>query len=322
MPNHICPACDVEFYHKKTQQKFCSRKCWLKTTGLDDFHICKQYYPYVAKPIKGNVKMSEKKIMTTIQEILNGSIFFKKAEKIKSMLIDYPNSPTGRAYVGFNKKPFMPNDNGIGFKGVLLQDENRSFVLNCETGTWHRKITEGLLAKSGLTTEEYKIKYGLSLTTGLVSDTTSYKTTKAALKNKHRHVMTKAQKKKGSRRGVKKQKKIERSVESQNKFATCELQLKTRTYEFMRANREFPTQGNRGNSIYKAVRCRYGTWGEGLMRMGLPFFRRQGTNMTYIFPKGEVYKFNINQMHDREELYHLVERECITPFFKAQFVHT
>lgn len=50
-----------------------------------------------------------------------------------SKIIDYPSSPTGKAYIGIAKEPLMPNKSGYGFEGVLLESSNRKFV-QCSQG--------------------------------------------------------------------------------------------------------------------------------------------------------------------------------------------
>src|SRR4051794_35493766 len=96
--------------------------------------------------------------------------FFKaRKEEYRHKIIEYPTSPTGRAYVGINKTPFMPAaDNGHGFQGVLAQDEDREFVQCHACGEWKRLIgNKHLESCSGMTVRQYKEKYGLNKDQGL-----------------------------------------------------------------------------------------------------------------------------------------------------------
>lgn len=143
--------------------------------------------------------------------------------------------------------------------------------------------------------------------TGLVSDETSLRLTKACLKNKEG--MQRFKKKryvgamgKGNTAG--------KTTEYQNRHGTCPLQLKTRLIEFIKCNRELPARGNKGRSIYKALTNRYGSWGHALAANGLPWFKRVGTTYRYAFSDGTVYKYNINQFYDREKLYNLIMEKC------------
>jgi len=50
------------------------------------------------------------------------------SELLADCMIDYPDSPTGKAYLGIAKKPLMANVGGYGYQGVLLQDSAREYV--------------------------------------------------------------------------------------------------------------------------------------------------------------------------------------------------
>lgn len=317
---HTCPFCDEKFEHRWTKRKFCSIKCYRNSCGIKHLELANKYLPFIEFRTTKPTSMRSK--LLKISADLDASMFLNNSHKLKGTLIAYPDSPTGMVYVGVNKAPFMRNPSGHGFLGVLLQDENRVYVQNSETGKWYKKITAKIIGRTGITTAEYKIKYGLNQTTGLVSDATSNKLTISCLKSREgrEHIgPPPGASKKGLRTLNKTQAHHRRStVQMQNRHGTCELQLKTRMYEFLKTNKEFPGQSNRGETLYKSIKNRYGSFGEGLIHMGLPFFRRTGTNMVYTFPDGEVYRFNINRIHDRAELYSLIEKKCLTNFLPNQ----
>ena len=158
-----------------------------------------------------------------------------------------------------------------------------------------------------MTTEEYKKKYGLNKAPGLVSDETSLRLTKNALMNKN---IKRASKQIKKYAGINHNKGKKHTTEFFNKKGTCPLQLRERLYDFVRCNRELPSQHNRGRPIYKALISRYGSWGHALQSHGLPFFKRTGTNMLYIFKDGSKYKYNINQFYDREALFKIMMEKC------------
>ena len=149
----------------------------------------------------------------------------------------------------------------------------------------------------------------MNSSTGLVSDETSLRLTKACLKNKVSLDNFSEGVTKGNIQG-KRGRHNNHSLEFMNKFGTCPLQLKTRLYEFIRCNRELPAQGNKGRSIYKALRRRFGSYSHALTAHGLPFMKRVGTTIRFAFSDGTTYKYNLNQFYDREELYNLMMQKC------------
>lgn len=243
-----------------------------------------------------------------IEKTLSREKAYKKEEYADKM-IDYPASPTKKAYIGVNKLPLMKAaKNGFGFQGVLLQDETREYVQCHSCGKWMQKIAHFHLKKCcGLTVRAYKIRYGLWLSRGLVSDETSLRLTKACLKNVNgMQAFVEKWKAKGPRTPIGRAQTMARM----NMTNTCPEQIKRRLYEFIRINRELPSQGNRGRSIYKVLRRRFESWSNALIAHRLPALSRNGTNMEYAFADGTVYKYNINKMHDREALYHLILKKC------------
>jgi hypothetical protein len=294
-----CPTCHKEFaiyasVAHGTKNIWCSPECYKKGNTK-----VARYANAVGSQSNGTQK-------SYVKRILSRKGFFKQhKDEYQDKIIKCSESPTGRAYVGINKTPFMPAaENGHGFQGVLLQDEDREFVQCHSCGKWMQKIATNHLKKcSGLSMAEHKTKYGLN-DQGLVSDETSLRLTKACLKNK---ISARSFKKYAGRNGGRTK---PQSMEFFNKFGTCPLQLKTRLYEFIRCNHELPSQGNRGRTIYKALRRRYGSFGHALSAHGLPWMKRQGTTMRFAFPDGTIYKYNINQFHDREELFNMMMQKC------------
>ncbi len=288
-----CPTCHKEFAIRKCQtggtQSWCSSECWQKgRTEVDRY----------------TAKMSQKS-KSLAKRILDQTGFFKQhKDEYKDKIIDHLESPTGKAYVGINKSPFMPAaDGGHGFQGVLLQDENRELVQCHACGKWMQKIaSKHLEGCSGLTMKEYKTKYGLNEDEGLVSDETSLRLTKACLKNKAQRTFAKNPPAKGKTPSSSGHR---HSMAFFNKYGTCPLQLETRLYEFIRCNRELPSQNNRGRAIYKALCRRHGSFGHALAAHGLPWLKRQGTTMRFAFSDGTVYKF-----YDREALFNLMMEKC------------
>ena len=296
---NTCPVCNVEYERAPSRMtKYCSLKCY-RATQLKG--MAKEYQKKLDKGNSRNSPLSLKQVA----KMIKGAVYGKHKEKYLDKVIPYKDSPTGKAYIGINKKPLMDNKGGYGYQGVLLQDENRVLVQCSSCGKWMKKISSAHTKRCmGATTLEYKKKFGLNKSTGLVSDETSLKLTQAALKNKKTH---------GNLGNFNREPKIGHKATRQyeNRYGTCPEQLKARLHEFVRCNRELPSQRNRGGSLYRALTRRYGSWGHALIENGMPYFKRTGTNMVYSFPDGHVYHFNINQMHDREELFKLIEAKCL-----------
>lgn len=242
----------------------------------------------------------------TIPDEEVGGFYAAHKDEYENLLIDYPASPSGRAYIGIAKRPLMPTDTGIGFRGVILQNDDRTLIQCYGCGKWAKKlVSRHIMECTGLTDKEYKDRFGLNWGKGLVSDELSMRLTKNALKgqanvrNRWTHE---------TRPMMHQRKKL--STAFQNRYGTCPLQLKVRLLEFVLANQELPAQGNRGRSIYKALRNRFGTVGEGFAHYGLPLLRRVGSNMEYLFPDNTSYRYNINQPHDRVALYQMMMQKC------------
>ena len=235
---------------------------------------------------------------------------FRKFKKdYKDKIIDCPESPSGKAYIGISKRPLMTNTGYHGFQGVLLQDDDRKFVQCAACGKWMSFINKAHLKSCcGLTPKEYKAKFGLMISQGLVSDDLSFQMTKNALKNKStnsrkqwRRILNKPQ---GNTAG-----KIS-SVQEENKFGVCREQLRKRLYEFIICNREMPGCRNRGSSLYKALYRRFGGLNVALGFYGLPEMKRVGTTYEFKFKNGEVKMFNINKLMERELLFRMLVEKC------------
>lgn len=300
-----CPTCHVEFAvyactikNKKSGklrvETFCSDECFKKGKTVEK---------------RMNEKMA-KKSLSTVKKILKKSSFYKHhKEEFKDKIIPFKESPTGKAYVGINKEPFMrAADNGHGYQGVLIQDENRLVVQCHSCGKWMQRNTANhIQACAGISMDAYKEKYGLNKGEGLVSDETSLRLTKAALKNKDPQAKMEMMRKATGNRGKGTK---TYTMAFYNKYGTCPIQLQTRLYEFIRCNRELPGQGNRGRPIYKALVRRYGSFGHALTAHGLPFMKRQGTTLRFFFADGTHFKYNLNQFKDREGLYNMIMEKC------------
>lgn len=311
-----CGECGEEFLTypslvKNLKSTTCSDKCAAKRRKNRSCKNCggkvgyrmSHYCSYACRK-----SFSEKPIR---RKAKSTGFFSRQIESYEDKIIDYKGSPTkNKAYIGIAKRPLMPVKKGFGYMGVLIQSSDREFVQCHGCGEWFRKIGDMHTKKClGKTTKEYKQMFGLNEGPGLVSDATSMMLTQNALKAKENIERFIKDSKNGKMQGRRGRDKPQRIAFS-NIYGTCPLQLQERLYEFIRVNKELPSQSNRGRPIYKALTRRYKSFGEALQAHGLPRLKRRGTNMQYTFPDHTVYKYNINRIHDRAALYALMMEKC------------
>lgn len=230
-------------------------------------------------------------------------------QTINNFLIDYPSAPTKKAWVGVAKRPFLNNLTGYGYFGVLVQSEDREFIQCSICGEWVRKINAWHLKRCSkgetATNDEYKKRFGLMKSTGLVSDMTSLRLTQNALEAKRyklrRHKAFGAKPK------------LINTAQHNNKYGICDKQIKTRLKEFILSNRELPNCGNRGRALYRAIYRRWGGIRGCFLYYGLPDIVKVGTKYKVCFPGHAMY-YNINKIGDRESLF---EKLSQLDFFKT-----
>jgi len=294
MPYKICKYCKQEFYNKHSVQEYCNRDCYKNHVGkLDE----------VKKLIPNKYKSTQIKDFKSTNGVLR-----KHKKDFENKIIDYPDAPHEKAYIGIAKRPLMKSE-GYGYQGVLLQDETRRYVQCHGCGKWAKVITNSHTKKcQNITVNEYKERYGLDKGKGLVSDESSLRLTKAALKNKQ----CKKEKDRLREMGRKYTNNTGRkaSMQQRNNYGTCPKQLKARLYDFIICNREFPNEGNRGKSLYKAIRRHYKSFGEALRIFGLPKLKRQGTRYVFTYPDHTIEHFNINRFNEREMMFESLIEKC------------
>lgn len=282
--NRVCAVCGKTFWHyrEKHVYKFCSDKCRNRAEGVYDRIVDRNGF-----------------------YLKNKHIYFKD-------LKDYDNSPTGKVYTGVAKEPLMENKSGHGYQGVLLQDETRQFVQCSNCGEWFKKISVKHLEKCSNgeieSVNDYKERFGLLKTTGLVSDETSLRLTENALKNKV-SIGRRAGTRRGRNGGLMQKGKYS-TREYENKFGTCPKQLKARLKEFILQNRELPNSHNKGGALAKALWKKFGGVAKAMKHYKLPTMERYGTTYLWKFPNGNVYKYNINKFNDREEVFQKMIEQC------------
>jgi len=243
---------------------------------------------------------------------ITSTFFQDHKEDYLDKLYPYPESETGRAYIGIAKTPLMPAaEQGHGFQGVLLQDENRQFVQCHACGQWLKRLAFAHLQKcSGLTPKIYKETYGLSRRTGLVSDELAYGHQKKIIESGQLTRLRTPEQMAAMRTKIPVKAFIPKSMEFRNEHETCPEQLKSRTFEFLRVNQEFPSQSNRGASLAQVLYRRFGSINHALTSFGLPIIRKYNGLITLYFSDGTQGKFNYLSWPDRGAMMRLLSEKC------------
>ena len=140
------------------------------------------------------------------------------------------DSPSGFVHIGKYVPPFEKNDTGFGFKGVAVEDFE-SGKLQCSVcGEWFEQLPLHLKVKHNLSCKEYKIKFGLLLSTALKSKKMRLRQSEVMIKLRKSHPKHRMKFKRnnvfaGNRKGKPK------AVESKNKYGVCDLQIMQKVIE-------------------------------------------------------------------------------------------
>ena len=277
---------------KKVIEKgsYCSKKC-------------------VAKVVEYNRQLKAKKM---VEKHFCTNEFSKKKKYYADKIISYADSPTGGAYIGFAKRPLMESDNGVGFKGVLLQSENRELVLCNECGEWLKVLSASHLKRHGMPQREYKDKHGLNRGTALISDVYS----NWCAENVTKYLMDRQQINTVERMNTirKLRTKTEQSIENQNLNGTCVEQIKDQLRTYVLRHKMLPvykTCAGRGKYLWDLLYKRFGSVNDGFAYYGLPYRQVGGAGTHYIFPDKTKYLINIRKgIGSHEELFSIMKGKC------------
>ncbi len=328
-----CKNCSIIIFGSKKNKQFCSRKCLnaykyaiLRTVAYVTCAICNIKFStgYKTKKTCGNiicarlyinkkqVFINRKRRNKTFNKLhLLESDFSKSKNLYNNMLIDYPNSPTGKAFIGFAKQPLMPNSNGVGFQGVKLQSENRFLVQCSGCSNWYKQITYLHLKQCcRLSIREYKEKFGLNRGEGLISDVLgnirAKHIEKYAAKNSNfytkniTNLIT-------YRKNYDPKHRVTRT-QRLNGTGTCPDQLKKNLVQYIHRFNRLPRCGDRigrdGLSYSPYIRS-FGSFTNALKSYGLPY-RKIYTNY-FEFPDHTIFRKDENNYM---ELYYKMVTKC------------
>lgn len=253
-------------------------------------------------------ELSSRRQETKIAE--KNKIKIKKVKKLylNNAYIDYLDSPNGEAFIGFAKKPLMPNDNEIGFKGVKIQTSDRKFIQCFECGNWYKALTDSHLKRcANITVEKYRKKFGFNSRTGLVADITSIKFANIGLKNLKKSLKDGKINRDNILNKMNTSYKVcENTMEKMNGYGTCPAQLKDRLITFIHRFKKIPSSVE-GFSC-RTYALKFGTFNNALKKYGLPIRKQRGYATEYIFPDNSIYIKT--PLVNYEELYNLMLKKC------------
>lgn len=129
-----CKHCGKQFKNKHSTAQYCDKECFEKsrisTSKSRKISVLKRKFKRIGKDGTNYYQNVEKK-----------GFYVSQKESYSSQIINYDQSPTGKAFIGINKEPLMPNKTGVGYQGVLLQDDSRQFIQCSSCGSWMKRIT-------------------------------------------------------------------------------------------------------------------------------------------------------------------------------------
>ena len=317
-----CSTCGGEFAVrdlciKKGQRfVFCTQECARNRPIYTLFkgRLTKEEADFISKcKKKRRLTINNEKLIAMMKK---KGFYEKEKHLYQDKIIAYPDSPNGKAYIGTAKQPLMPNENGLGFKGVLIQDETRKFVQCYGCGDWFTQVHSKHIKKCcGLEMDDYKEKYGFNKDRGMVSDEVSRLRTASVLEAAKKSVaMREVQEnvwKMHFRRKNLGGKGCRRTAERFNDWGTCPEQIKQRLKSFIIENHYLPNDANRGRRIWNVLKNRFGSWNKALQHYGLPqVFDERKKIKKFVFDNGMVVLCNTAEPSDRDTLFDTIKKQC------------
>lgn len=279
--NKKCAECGITFNTTNTSKKYCSKSCMRKSN-------------YNNVPIELKRKWeSERKDKKMLEEHLKENEFTKNKHKYNQRIVKYAESPTGGAYVGLAKGALIPNDNGIGFKGVKIQSENREVTQCYKCGKWYKNLNSHILRAHKMDIDEYKQEFGFNAHENLLPDAITMKLSDLMTKRITSGDIVPSRNHQISRyrnKNIDHSRHYEKS-EYQNKKGTCPLQLKEALVNYIHRFKRLPSgKGAKVNRFekYQTLERRFGSFNNALKAYGLPTRHKMGALTEYAFPNDDV----------------------------------
>ncbi len=291
-----CKSCKKEF-SGRADRRTCSPECANKEREKRGVFFVQKFFPTLGarpKSILDRVKATQWKITD-------------------ERVIDYAGSPTGKAYVGIAKAPLQLAE-GFGYKGVLLQTDNREFVQCHECGKWMAAVGGNHVLSHSMTMDEYKDKHGFLKNYALISDSLSYKLSenthkrhlKLGINNSGLFTAESSKKVSANAQKARKARNLVENVQHSNRHGFCEQQLGFRLVEYIKKYKNLPSRSVKGEglSLTVALKRRHGTINAGFKHYGLPERTSKGGIVEYTAQDGATTRINYRSMYNLENLYH------------------
>lgn len=186
--------------------------------------------------------------------------------------------------------PFMEVARGSGFQGVIMYDDAEDKVQCHICGKYYSLLGKHVSATHNMTTEDYKIEYGLSLGVALCGTGISSLRSKLGRKL---FADGKFQMKKCIR-GVRRKlprRKPNSSVQTRNKFGLCDLQIAGRYEVVKRIVGRIPMDGDfkkYDRKLWTTMKARHGTLNAFRKHIGENTLTRKQAVQVYSIPKLEL----------------------------------
>lgn len=259
---------------------------------------------YFAEKKKEYLEIKKNKIFN--QE----NYFSKNIYAYDNKIINYISDFGNKAYIGLAKTPLMPNDNGIGFKGVKLQSPNRELIMCNECGEFFTSISTFHLKKHNITFNEYKEKYGYNKSTSLASDVRSNICADIMIERNFKF-KEKFDKTRDMSVVSQKIKRVKLTSEMQNNRGTCPEQLKQKIVNHIERFKMLPykTNGRDGFVGWSNVVKKHGNLKKTYEFYGLPTRKHLSRGLNeWKFADGTIHY--ISKKEDYGELYFLIKNKC------------
>lgn len=164
----------------------------------------------------------------------------------KQKTIKYSQAPSGEINIEKWIPPFVSNDTGFGYVGVVAEDVGTGKLQCSECGNWFEQLPSHYAVKHDMTGKQYKKKFGLLTGTALKSKRIRLIQSKTISKlqkegkmgvgnNLGKSPFVKGNKHAANRKGKPK------AIESQNAFGVCDLQIMTKIIDLAKKLGKTPT---------------------------------------------------------------------------------
>lgn len=184
-------------------------------------------------------------------------------------IYEYDNAPSGAIRMYNYKEPFMRNETGFGFQGVLACDIENN-VLECSLcGWWGKNLAHHIRREHNYKAKDYKIEFGLSMSSALCTEDTRQMLIEAGVKSS-----------KGKKGKMRTQKLIayryrgggvKKSIQERNKVGTCPAQLldKIEKYSEQIGRRPSYNEFKKDNQgTMASILLVFGSWNKAIEMLG------------------------------------------------------